>query len=212
VQTESGAFYLSRGYFRSFEVPSADESGMMFGKIRALAVITACSSAILWPDALFGAPLLLLAALVQPRAQTSGRWLMWVSALFLSSLVVPIGTDFLNLVMTLGSAPEPVTLLILTFAVLICYCDVVLFVEGMRQRRTPWVSGRLDWIVWIVAAVFSAWFLFYQNYATVSSYISQGGLRMDLILTAVVFDVVVLLFDAALILLFLRTRRHPALT
>jgi hypothetical protein len=173
-------------------------------KIRYLAVLGGCASAIFGPAA-FGAPFLVLGAIIQPRAHTSGRWLIWVGALLLSIVVVPMGPEVvLDQAKMLRAGSNPGIFSLFVVATISTYlCDIALVFEAVKRPDKRWFRGRLDCIVWIAAAVLTAWCV-WQSYFTGRTYQQLGGLRIDLILTTVGFDALILLFDVALIILATR--------
>jgi hypothetical protein len=176
-------------------------------KIRWLAVLAGCSSAIFAALA-FGAPFLILGAIVQPWARTTGRWLIWLGAFLLSLMVVPFGTGIvLGQARHLGRDNWSFSifpLFVLSTALIYC-CDIALVTDAFKSKRQQWVRGSLDWLVWVVAIAPSAWCI-WQNASTVRAYRLNGGLRLDLILTSVRLDALILFFDVALVVHAIRCR------
>jgi hypothetical protein len=182
-------------------------TGVVSGKIRWLAVLAGFSSAVFAAMA-FGAPFLILGAVIQPRARTSGRWLIWLGALFLSLVVIPFGTGVvLENARHLGRDNWSFTMfpLFVVSTALVCWCDVALVIDAFKSKGNEWARGRLDWLVWIVAAVLSAYCV-WQSTLTVRSYRLNGGLRLDLILTSAALDALILFFDVALVIHAIRCR------
>lgn len=174
--------------------------GIVSAKLRWLAVFAGCSSAIFGVIA-FGAPFLILGAVIQPRARTSGRWLMWLGAVLLS-LVVPYG---IGIVFSRFSWKIEIFPLFLLSTVLVCWCDLAIVMEALRSKRNPWVQGSLDWLTWIAASVLTLWSVL-SGVETALAYQRMGGLRLDLILTTIGLNVVILFFDGALILQAVKNR------
>jgi hypothetical protein len=117
-------------------------------KLRWLAVLAGCSSAVFGPMA-FGSPFLILGAVIQPRARTTGRWLMWLGSLFLSLVVIPFGTAAVfEDARHLGPDNWSFTIfpLFVLSTILVCWLDVALVMEGLRSKCNPWVPGSLDWL------------------------------------------------------------------
>jgi hypothetical protein len=175
-----------------------------------LAVAAGCFS-VVFGLAAFGAPFLILGAAIQPRARTSGRWLMWVGALLLSLIVVTLSPEIVSEGATMLCAYHDSNLVLLyslsaIATGLVCWCDVALVLEAFKSKGHQWTRGSLDWVVWTVAIVLSAWCV-WTSMNAVHGYRLQGGLRLDLILTQVGMDAVMLLFDVALIILAVKTRR-----
>lgn len=176
----------------------------MSGKIRWLAILAACSSAIFLAAA-YGAPFLLLGAIIQPWARTTGRWLTWIGALYLSEVVVPYGTGIV--LSTLKQPSENMVSLFPLFllaTVFVYCCDIALVIEAVKSKGTQWSCGKLDSVVWISAAILSAWCV-WQNRGTMYAYSHEG--RLDILLLTVAWDAIIVAFDVALILHALKTRR-----
>lgn len=165
------------------------DADVLSAKLRWLAVLAGCSSAIFGVMA-FGAIFLILAALIQARARTTGRWLMWLGALLLS-VVIPygIGIVFSRASWSINTFP-----LFLLSTVLVCWCDLALLIEALRSKRSRWVTGSLDWLVWIAAIILSVWSI-WIGVETVTAYQRLGGLRLDLILVPISLNAVILFFD-----------------
>jgi hypothetical protein len=177
-------------------------------KLRWLAILSGCVSAVFGVMA-FGAPFLILGATIQPRARTSGRWLMWWGALLLSLIVIPFGTGVvLESVTHLGRDNFSFTLfpLFVVSTALVCWCDIALVMEGIRMRHNKWVRSTLDWLVWTAAVILSGWCV-WSSLGTVRAYVRLNGLRIDLILTEVALDTLILWFDVALIVHAVKSRQ-----
>jgi hypothetical protein len=69
--------------------------------------------------------------------------------------------------------------------VLVIWCDLAFVMEASRRKCNQWVRGSLDWVVWIAAGVLNTWCV-WVSLSDVRAYLRLGGLRLDLILTAVV--------------------------
>lgn len=181
--------------------------GIVSVKLRWLVILAGCFSAVFGLMA-FGAPFLILGAAIQPRARTSGRWLMWLGALLLSLIVVPFGTGAVfEGARHLGRDNWSFTIfpLFVVSTALVYWCDVALVMEALRLRRTKWARGSMDWLVWIAATVLSAWCV-WQTLDTVRAYQRLNGLRIDLILNTVGLDTLILCFDVALIIHAVKSR------
>jgi len=182
-------------------------SGIVSAKLRWLAILAGCFSAVFGVSA-FGAPFLILGAAIQPRARTSGRWLMWLGALLLSLVVVPFGTGAVfEGAKRLGrdNWSSPIFPLFVVSTALMYWCDVALVMEAIRLRRNKWARGSLDWLVWITATVPSA-LCVWQTLDTVQAYRRLNGLRIDLILTTVGLDTLIFCFDVALTIHAVKSR------
>jgi len=184
-------------------------TSVLSAKLRWLAVLAGCSSAVFGLMA-FGSPFLILGAVIQPRARTSGRWLMWLGSLLLSLVVVPFGTAIVfENARHLGRDNWSVGIfpLFVLSTILVCWLDVAIVMEGLRSKRNPWVvPGSLDWLAWLAAMVLSAWSV-WAELETVRAYRRLGSLRLDLILTPLGLDALVLWFDVALIIHAVKSRR-----
>jgi len=153
-------------------------------KLRWLAVAAGCSSIVFGPLALISPPLI-VGAVIQPRARTSGKWLMWFGSILLSLVVVPIGTGSMyGVVKHPSNFPNGIfsLLMVLSF-ILVCWLDVAIVIDGLRSKTGRWVRGDLDWVVWGVAAALTAWCV-WLDMGTVQAYRRLGSLRVDLMLTA----------------------------
>ncbi|MBV9769125.1 MAG: hypothetical protein JOZ32_06115 [Bryobacterales bacterium] len=176
-------------------------------KLRWLAILAGCFSAVFGVTA-FGAPFLILGAAIQPRARTTGRWLMWLGALLLSLIVVPFGTGAVfEGAKRLGRDNWSFTIfpLFVVSTALVYWCDIALVVEALRLKRNKWARGSLDWLVWIAAIVLSTWCV-WQDLDTARAYQRLNGLRIDLILTTVGLDTLIFCFDVALIIHAIKSR------
>lgn len=191
------------------------EAEVVTVKIRRLAVVAGSSCAV-FGVASFGYlfPILgafvVIGAIVQPRALTTGRWLMWLGALLLTLISVPYGSKtVLEDAKMLGSIHDSSLIVMFSLAVVsvvsVLCCDVALVVEGVKSRRHQWVRGRLDWVVWISAVTLSAWCLW-------TGLLELGGNRLhdrrETPLATVGLDTAVLLFDCALVIHAFKCR-HP---
>jgi hypothetical protein len=173
-------------------------------RLRWLAAVGACFSAVFGAPA-FGALFLILGGVIQPRAPTTGRWLTWTGALLLSIVVVPSGVALVLEDTKLLRLGDLMLSLMAVSAALVCWCDGAVVMEGFRSRHSQWVRGSLDWVVWIVAIILSAW-LFWSNRFVVSTFTHIHD-RPDLILTTLGFGAFVLVFDIALIIHAVKTHR-----
>ncbi len=173
--------------------------------VRWLAFFAGCSSAAFGLVA-FGAPFLILGALIQPRARTSARWLMWVGALLLSQIIVPYG--FVIAHSALGPIRENTFFLLDSLlrisAILVCLCDIALVIEALKSKGDKWAPGSLDWVVWITAIVLTSWCV-WADVPSVRAYQLEGSL--DILLTTILVSVVIAFFDIALISHAVKTRR-----
>ncbi len=133
---------------------------------------------------------------------------MWLGALLLSLTVVPFGTGIvLENAQRLGRDNRSFTIfpLFVLCTALVYWCDISLVTEGLKVKKRPWASGRLDWVVWLAATVLSTWCV-WQTVDTVQAYRRLGGLGLDLILTTAGLDGLMLFFDLAIIALIIKTR------
>jgi hypothetical protein len=164
-----------------------------------LAAIAACCSAVFGAVA-FGAPFLLLGALVQPWARTTGRWLMWFGAIFLIWPTV-MGSAFVFEQLIAGRLGDTVTdrvfPLFVISTILLYWCDIALTVDAFRNRHR-WLRGSLDCLVWIVALAPSIWCVWL-------GILRYPVGRIDIFFTGIGIDALVLSFDAALIVHAVRT-------
>jgi len=177
----------------------------MSGKLRWLAILAACSSTVFLPA--YGAPFLLLGAIIQPWARTTGRWLMWIGALFLSEIVVPYGPAVIVSLLrhpTGDSWIFSIFPLFVLSTVLVYSCDIALVIEAVKSKGIPWSRGKLDPAVWAAAAILSAWCAW--EHRDIGYAYSHAG-RFDVLVFALPFYAVIIAFDAALILHALKTRR-----
>ena len=177
--------------------------GLVSRKIRWLAILAGCSSAVF--GAAFGS-FLTLGAIIQPSARTAGRWLIWLGALLLSLVVVPFGPGvvFEQARLLSRGGNVGILLLFIVSTVLVYWCDAAIVLEAVKSRRNQWVRGGLDWLVWIAAIGLSAWCAWFAA-SMVYAYRANG--RFDVLLTTVGFGAVILFFDLALIVHAVRTRR-----
>lgn len=125
-----------------------DEISMGFGivarRVRWLAILTGCVAAVTGAVSVglmfpIYAGFLLAGAIVQPRRQRSGFWLMIVGAFLLGVWVVPIGSAILlSSFMTLHLFHDfnivAVTLLWSGSLILLVWCVVALAIEGRKLR------------------------------------------------------------------------------
>jgi hypothetical protein len=158
------------------------------------------------------AAFLLLGAAIQPRARTTGRWLMWVGAFLLT---VVVGAYALIAVCERAGIPRQIQdgMIFAIFAlgalstILLLWCDIALLLEALKTRGQRWERGRLDWIVWITAAILTA-FCIWSVEGTMYAYKHYG--QLDDLLFAAALDASILLFDVALILHAVKTRISPS--
>jgi hypothetical protein len=170
--------------------------------IRWLAVLAGCFSGVFLFSAL-GAPFLILGAAIQARAYTTGRWLMWVGAVLLSLFVFPLSPEIVAEMRRPDLWQTWFTPLLAVATVFVCCCDVALLVEGFASRRISWARGSLDWVVWIVAIVLSA----LQVWASRGVLYAYEHRFWQAVIPSIVLDPVMLLFDVALIVHAVKTRR-----
>jgi hypothetical protein len=186
-------------------------AGVVSAKVRWLAIAAGCSAAS-FGVAGFGLCFLILGAAIQPRAPITARWLMWIGALLLTLLEVSLAPEMIlegAKLLRSGHGTEGAPaygLLLYLSTILVIWCDVALVMDGLRRRGSQWVRGSLDWVVWIVASALSTWCVLTSTSAT-HAYWRLGGLRPDIVLAQVGFDAVILVFDLALIVHAIRTRR-----
>lgn len=181
-------------------------SGAASARIRWLALVAGCSAALAggvsysWLYLIFGLPLV-LGAIIQPQAPTSGRWLMWVGALVLSPFIIPYGfamaRDMGTLDWTTGGTAVAISLLFIASGALLLLCDMALVIEGFQVQYKQWTRGRLDWVVWIVAFALSAWC---ARLTPTVAYAYRNGRPYELLIN-LGLDAAILVFDVALIVL-----------
>lgn len=183
-------------------------SSIVSASIRWLAFLAGCSSAAFGLAAL-GSPFLILGALIQPRARITGRWLMWLGALLLSQVVLPYGfviaNDGINVLR--GNHENAFVLmssLLAISAVLVCLCDVALVIEALKSKGDKWTRSSLDWLVWIAALVLTTWCV-WVDVPSVRAYQLQGSL--NILVTTIGLSTVIAVFDIALIIHAVKTRR-----
>jgi hypothetical protein len=136
---------------------------------------------------------------------------MWVGATLLSLPLVPLIPEIVDQGAKIFrsypySKPAVIYLLVVLSTVLTLWCDAALVIEAFRRKRSLWVSGRLDWVAWISAAVLSEWCV-WLSVLDASAYRRLGGLRVDILLSGAAIDAVVLFFDIALVMLAVKTMR-----
>lgn len=154
---------------------------------------------------------LIVGALVQPRAPRSGKLLMWVGAGIVSIVIVPVGFEVLresNNMARLVNDPKTLAILLLfiTSTALVIWCDIALAVNAVRNLNHGVPSSRREiiWPVWAVAIVLSLW-------ATWSAKFAMHALRIngrtDVFLTWLSLSLIVFAFDIALVVLAIRRSR-----
>lgn len=187
-------------------------SGVISARIRWLAIVAGCSSAVVGVSfgAFFAAfpAILILGAIVPPRAPTTGRWLLWVIALLLSVMLVPFGFGVVlespkMLRINHGGMMILISSMFAVSTASLLWLDVALVMEAFRAKHRPWVRGSLDWVVWIAAIALSAWRV---RIAPFVIYAYRNGRFFDLFLLNLVPSAVILLFDVALILHAVKSR------
>jgi hypothetical protein len=161
-----------------------------------------------WPFLILGT-FLILGAILQPHAPTSGKWLVWVGALLLSLVVIPFGSaTVFQEVKLLRLYHDGMMVAILSLSAmstfLLLWCDVALLIEGLKVRHNKWTRGSLDWVVWIASITLSAWCLWIIP-GTAYAYRVNG--RVDSLLTTTGLGALILFFDLALIVHAVKTRR-----
>jgi hypothetical protein len=154
---------------------------------------------------------LIVGALVQPRAPRSGKLLMWVGAGIVSIVIVPVGFEVLresNNIARLVKDPKTVaiSLLFIMSTALVISCDVALAVNAVRNRNrgVPLLRREIIWPVWAVAIVLTLW-------ATWSAKFAMHALRIngrsDVFLTWLSLSLIVFAFDIAIVVLAIRRSR-----
>lgn len=175
-------------------------------RIRVLAIVTAVF-AVSWVIGLvipMVGLLLALGALIQPKARTSGRWLMWVSA-FLLNYVLPYGVRF-AVDFPKRKNVSLIILLLLISTILVVICDIALVWEAWTSGKSAWTRSSFDWIAWLGAVLLSAW-LVPNAWRAIQQYVVAGAIprTADFLLVGL-SNAAVLCFDGALIALAIRTR------
>jgi hypothetical protein len=175
---------------------------------RWMAVVAGCSSFV-FGAAAYGSPILILGAAIQPRAPTSGKWLMWLGALLLTCTVVPFGPrTVLDLAKTLpgsGAASIVIFSLFVLSPLLVLWCDATILRDALQLRHHQWVPGSLDWVAWLAAVALTAGCIWASAIAAQGQRL-QGSLRHDLFLTVGGLDLLILIFDVALVIHMVKTR------
>jgi len=185
-------------------------SGALPARIRAVCVAAGCVSALasLAVGGFVYAIPLVAATLIQPRLPRPGRRLIWLSAAFLTLIMVPM-----SVVLIPEALKTPLnrhySFSLLMFALwvlsplLITWCDLELLIDAVgtrRERRTtdqPHPAFAGNWLMWIVAVVLN-WFFFPGVASDLRFYRLHH--YMDILLLHLGMDLVVILFDAALLL------------
>jgi hypothetical protein len=136
-------------------------------RLRWLAVVSACIVSIFAALAYGGLSLimgvfLLLGTTIQPRARTSGRWLMWIGGLLLILMVAPFATAIVYEHASIQrQARDGAMIAIFALGalstILVLWCDIALLLEVLKTRGRRWERGSLDWIVWVAAAELTTW-------------------------------------------------------
>ena len=174
--------------------------------IRAVAVAAGCFAfgcvfVLAWGSFLESTSLV-LGAVVQPRSPRIGRWLMWVSALLLSAILLPTGSRVAyDFILYHHRAILWTESLIVLVAGLIVWCDVALVIDAMSQKRGHAIllqrsKRNLDWLVWVAALALTLYWV-WGIVQGVRAYQLYG--RLDPLVMSAAFTLVVLLFDVALI-------------
>jgi hypothetical protein len=173
---------------------------------RWLAILAACFS-IIFGAAAYGTPFLILGAVIQPRAPTTGRWLVWIGALLLSLTVFSFGPGVLyEQARSLDRGGKVDTfVLFLVSLVLVSVCDIMLVIDALRLNSRLMVRGSLDWLAWIAAGVLTAGCIW------IASLVTRGtgygpGFQLDRVLQ-IGLGLTVVLFDVALIIHAITVRR-----
>jgi hypothetical protein len=89
-------------------------------------------------------------------------------------------------------------------ALLLYWCDVAFVLEAFKSKGDQWARGSLDWVVWIVAIVLSAWCV-WADVPSVRGYQLTGS--FNILFTTILLSAVIFFFDIALIILAVKTRR-----
>jgi hypothetical protein len=182
------------------QVQANREASAISVSIRCLAVLSGCL-ALVWFFFIPASPFLILGALVQPKAKTTGRWLVWVGA-FLLSLLVPYSA------MSLGLSPwfrfDLVRVLFQLLLVLAIVLDCALIRDVWTSRRGQWVRSSWDWVAWILAVLLTGWYGFglWNSLPELATW----GFRLDNFVFRLTVVSVILAFDAALVTLALKRR------
>jgi len=176
-------------------------------KIRWLAIAAGCFS-VIFGAAAFGSLFLILGTIVQPRASTSGRWLMWIGTILLTTTVISFGPGVILEQVTLlrQGGKIGVFIIFVIATVLVLWCDVVMLKDALRVSHNLWARGSLDWLVWVAAIALTA-VCAWTGRLTVDMYKQGTGLGLDNLLFTVGLDVIVGLFDVALMIHAVKRRR-----
>jgi hypothetical protein len=156
----------------------------------------------------------ILGAVIQPYSPRPGRLLLSMGVLLLSGYAgLFLAPQAFGAI--LGSRSEfdlsHVALFVLLLVALlsVAWCDVA-FIKAIRQiRQSPSIGaqrfpGPGDWIVWITAICISVWIL---PMSLQSAFVYRRTGRLDILLSSTAFGLVVLLFDAALVVNAVRLSR-----
>jgi hypothetical protein len=149
---------------------------------------------------------LVMGAMVAGRLPRVGKYLIWLGAVPLTLLGLPLGVSILLIHLQPGSDPR-VAAGVLSSVALVVLCDVALIVGELKTRHTLIGAGAPpnagDWLVWIAAAFLNLGFL-PITVLGLTTYRGEGGRN---ILFSLVLGSLVILFDVLLAILAFNTRR-----
>ena len=212
---------LGRGRTLRIEESPYESIEIIPNRVRWLAIVAGLLCG-LGGSLLFGPLFLLvpsvqiLGAVIQPYSPRPGRLLLSVGVLFLSLYAgLFLAPQAFGAISTFRSAYdlEHVALFVLLLIALlsVIWCDVA-FVRAIRHlRHNPNMAERRfpspgDWFVWIAAVCMSVWIL---PISLNSLFVYRRTGRLDILLLSMVFGLIVVLFDAALLINAVKmTRAH----
>ncbi len=199
---------------------SRDQSEILPGRIRLLAIVTGCCTGIagfipFGPFVSLIALLLVVGATLQPYSPRSGRWLLWLGAFFVTMFVgvfLAPQAVWVSRIFRLHHEIAILTFLFFFIASipLVIWCDVALAAEALRRTHAKAENHKPSRIagvlVWVVAA-FLTLLLLPDYIRGVLSYSHSG--RLDILLLSLLFGSAILLFDLMLVINAFRARPVP---
>lgn len=193
-------------------------TGIIGATVRWLAIVTGCFCGLVGtlsfgPAFLYYPAYLILAVIIQPYTIYSGRRLMWVGAYVLSQSALMFVISVYQGIRLLPLRHDLYVITQLSFyliaVLLVGWCDVVLVIDGWKSIHAPCTAEQHfprigDWIVWVVAI-----YLNVGVYPAISAslFAYRHYRRLDPLLLALVYALVVISFDVALVIHALKTWR-----
>jgi hypothetical protein len=127
--------------------PKEPNVGTITGRARWLVIATALVTAVTnWPGfglySVIDPSVLVVGALVQPRSQRYGFWMMFVPAILLSAWMLPFGCFLLFHTLRTISSYHDFRMVVASSLwaaslLLLAWCDVVLLREGLKLKLLP---------------------------------------------------------------------------